>query len=337
VVDKNRLASMKNHTATHLLQWALQKVVGDTVNQQGSLVCPEYLRFDFTSLSAVTPDQIKEVEKLINDKIVEAVEVSSVVMPVAEAKKGGAMALFGEKYGEFVRVVSVGGGDEDGLAEAFSKEFCGGTHVDNTGAIGAFKIIREESVSAGVRRITALTGKGLLDYLASRNEVVEEICRVLKVPAEQAAERVVKIVEDNKKLAKQLKAGVRQGSGDVMGKAKELLEKAEVIGEAKVVAGVIDGGVEQVRSAIDMIKKKARSAAVVFGVAEDGKVMLLAGVTDDLIKKGLKAGDIVKEIAPIVGGGGGGRPQMAQAGGKDASKLDEAIARARAFIAERLG
>jgi len=337
VVDNNRQACMKNHTATHLLQWALQKVMGDTVKQQGSLVCPEYLRFDFTSPAAMTAEQISEVEKLINEKIDEAIEVNSIVMPIDKAKQLGAMALFGEKYGEFVRIVSVGGNQEASLEEAFSKEFCGGTHVDNTASIGAFKIIKEESVSAGIRRITALTAGGLIDYLTKRNDTVDQLCDLLKTPAEQIFERVSKLIEDNKKLTKQIKSGISQGGGGCMGKAKELLEKAEKIGDASIVVSKIDGGIEQVRQAIDMIKKKASSAAVVFASVSDGKVMLLVGVTDDLIKKGLKAGDIVKEIAPVVGGGGGGRPQMAQAGGKNPEKTDDALAKAKEFIAAKLG
>ncbi|MCD4830828.1 MAG: alanine--tRNA ligase [Anaerohalosphaeraceae bacterium] len=337
IVDINRLASMKNHTATHLLQWALQKVMGEAVKQQGSLVCPEYLRFDFTSPKALTREQISEVEKLVNEKINEAIPINNIVMPLDQAKQVGAMALFGEKYGEFVRIVSIGGEGEAALEGAFSKEFCGGIHIDNTAGIGAFKITKEESVSAGIRRITALTAGGLIDYLSARSDVVDQLCRLLKTPAEQIAERVTKLLDDNKKLAKQIKSGTAQGGGDCMAKAKQLLESAEKVGDATIVVSKIDGGLEPLRAAIDMIKKKASPAAVVLASESNGKVILLAGVTDDLIKKGLKAGDIVKEIAPVVGGGGGGRAQMAQAGGKNPEKIDEAIAKAKEFITVKLG
>ena len=337
-VDKNRIDTKKNHTATHLLQWALQQVVGDSVKQQGSLVCPDYLRFDFTYPKALTDGEIKLVEHKVREKISADVPVTCAVMCIEEAKKLGAMAFFSEKYGSEVRVVAVGAEDDIQLKDAFSREFCGGTHVDRTGDIGGFKVIKEESISAGVRRITALTGEGLMKYLVERSEVIDDLCEMLKVPSEQMAERVQKLLDDNKKLSKHLKAAAKKGGSNVMAEAKELLGNAEKIGKTSVVVGQLSSApVEQVRAAIDSLKKKAKSAAIVLGVAEgDNKVMLLAAVTDDLIKKGLKAGDIVKEIAPIVGGGGGGRPQFAQAGGKNPAKLDEALAKASQIIKEKL-
>ena len=338
-VDKDRQATMKNHTATHILQWALQSVLGDTVKQQGSLVCPDYLRFDFTSPKALTKDQIKQIEDKVQQKISDGLPVTTAVMDIDRAKELGAMALFGEKYGNEVRVLAIGASGEDNLANAFSKEFCGGTHVSNTGQIGGFAVLKEESVSAGVRRITALTGPGLIEHLMTRSRVVDELIETLKAPADQVTARVTKLLDDNKALKKDLKSGGGKSAGDALAEANKLFETSEKIGDAFVIVGPLPSvDIEQARTAIDSLKKKAKSAAIVFGVAtDDGKVMLLAGVTDDLIKKGVKAGDIVKEIAPIVGGGGGGRPNMAQAGGKDASKLDEALAKAKAMIVEKIG
>ncbi len=338
VVDKDRQATMKNHTATHILQWALQSVLGGTVKQQGSLVCPDYLRFDFTSPKALSKEQIQQIEALVQEKIDEALPVTTAVMGIDEAKNLGAMALFGEKYGDTVRVLGIGASDKASIKNAFSKEFCGGTHVSNTGSIGGFAIVKEESISAGVRRITALTGPGLMKYLADRSRVVDELVETLKTPAGQIVMRVDKLLDDNKKLKKELKSGGGKSAGNALAEANKLMDAAEKVGDAFVIVGQMPSvDVEQARTAIDSLKKKAKSAAIVFGIAtDDGKVMLLAGVTDDLIKKGVKAGDIVKEIAPIVGGGGGGRPNMAQAGGKDASKLDEALAKAKELIQSKL-
>jgi alanyl-tRNA synthetase len=311
--------------------------MGRHVAQQGSLVNPEYLRFDFTSPKALKPQEIKEVERLVNGKIAAVIPVTSTTLPIKEAKKLGAMALFGEKYGDTVRVIAVGAADENHLSDAFSKEFCGGTHVSNTTVIGGFKIIKEESIAAGVRRITALTGRGLMEHYERNSEIIEKLSQTLKVPAEQICQRVDKIIEDNKNLAKQLKTASKQSGADIMSKAKQLLENCEKIGSTSVIVSIIDSApVEEVRNAIDMIKKKAGSAAIVFGLADGDKVMLLAGVTDDLIQKGLKAGDIVKEIAPIVGGAGGGRPQMAQAGGKNPENLQQALQKAVELIKQKL-
>jgi alanyl-tRNA synthetase len=248
------------------------------------------------------------------------------------------MALFGEKYGSDVRVVALGAESKDRISEAFSREFCGGTHVDRLGVIGGFKIIKEESISAGVRRITALTGPALTAHLEKAGDLVDALTAMLKVPSESLVERIGRLMEDNKKLSKELKAAARQSGVDAMAEARELLEKCQKIGEAAVIVGrVSKTSVEQAREAVDMLKKKAKSAAIVLAFDDDGKVVLLAGVTDDLIKKGLSAGDIVREIAPIVDGGGGGRPQMAQAGGKNPAKIDEALARAAELIKQKLG
>ncbi|MBW8000779.1 MAG: alanine--tRNA ligase [Planctomycetes bacterium] len=337
-ISKDRNSIKKNHTATHLLQWALQQVCGEAIAQQGSLVSEDYLRFDFTCPRALTGEEAKKVETLIKEKIIADAPVTCKTMQRVDAEKLGAMALFGEKYGNDVRVVAIGAASEKGINEAFSKEFCGGTHVDSVGSIGNFKIIKEESISAGVRRITAMTGSGLGEYLEKRSDIVDELSVLLKVPVEELPMRVAAILKDNKKLAKQLKTAAKQSGVDIMAEARKLLDSCEKVGNSSVITSKLPAtSVEQARAAIDMLKKKAKSAAVVFGFADDeGKVTLISGVTDDLIKKGLKAGDLIKEIAPIVGGGGGGRPQMAQAGGKDPAKIDEALKKAVELIKEKL-
>jgi len=332
VVSMDRNATRKNHTATHVLQWALQQVLGKSVAQQGSHVDPDYLRFDFTYPKAPTEEEIKKIERLVREKIAADLSVTWMVLPRQEAEKLGAMALFGEKYGSEVRVVCLGAADKNHIDEAFSREFCGGTHVDRLGVIGGFKILKEESVSAGVRRITALTGPGLTAYLEKGSDIVDQLAALLQIPADKLPERISQIVEDNKRLTKQLKSVSKTGGPDTMAEARQLLEASEKIGESAVIVGRISTtSVDRAREAIDMLKKKAQSAAIVLAYEEEGRVMLLAGVTDDLIKR-LKAGDIVKTIAPIVDGGGGGKPQLAQAGGKNPAKIDEALSKAAEMI-----
>jgi alanyl-tRNA synthetase len=332
MVSPDREATRKNHTATHLLQWALQQTLGSSVAQQGSLVSPDYLRFDFTYPKAMTADEIKKVETLVREKITADLPVTCITIPREKADKLGAMALFGEKYGDEVRVVAVGAPDETGLQEAFSKEFCGGTHVDRTAVITDFKIIKEESVSAGVRRITAMTGAGLAKYLEQRSDIVDILAEMLKVSTENVVERVTKLLTENKKLAKELKSAPRQGASDSLAEAKQLLENCTKAGNASIIVGKLSSTtIEQARAAIDMLKKKASSSVSVLGFAEGDKVTLLAGVTDDLVKT-ISAPDILKQISPIIEGGGGGRPNMAQAGGKKPEKLDEALAKAVEFI-----
>jgi alanyl-tRNA synthetase len=338
IVSKDRNSVKKNHTATHVLQWALQEVLGKSVAQQGSYVGPDYLRFDLTYPKAPNFEQLRQVEELVREKIAADLPVAWTIMPIDQARELGAMALFGEKYGDEVRVVALGAEDKDRIGEAFSREFCGGTHVERLGAIGGFKIVKEVSISAGVRRITALTGSALTSHLEKASDIVDELSATLKVPSESLVERIGQLLKDNKKLAKELKVAARQSGSDSMTEARELLEKCEKIGEASIVIGQLSTtSVEQAREAVDMLKKKAKSAAVVLGFDDDGRATLLAGVTDDLVAKGLKAGDIVKEIAPIVDGGGGGRPQMAQAGGKNPKKIGDALTTAGQIIKQKLG
>ncbi len=336
-VSKDRNSIKKNHTATHLLQWALQEVVGKSVSQQGSLVGPDYLRFDFTCPKALTKEQIEKVEQLVRKRIVADEPVSFVTLPRKEAEKLGAMALFGEKYGDEVRVVAIGTDSKDKENEAFSKEFCGGTHVERLGAIGGFKITKEESISAGVRRITALTGATLQDYLQQRSDIIDELTQILKVQPEQITDRVNALIKENKKIAKELKAASKRTSSDTLTEANELLNRPVKVGNTKVITGKFSPtNAEQARAAVDMVKKKEQSVVAVFGYVDGDKANLIVGVSDDLIKKGLKAGDIIKQIAPIIDGGGGGRPQMAQAGGKNPAKIDQALEKAQQIIADKL-
>ena len=334
---QQRSDTQRNHTATHLLQWALQKVLGQHAHQEGSLVDPDYLRFDFTHPKALTIKQVAEVEKWVREKIAENEPVVFTTMPIDEGRKLGAMALFSEKYGDTVRVVAIGTDDPENLEPAFSREFCGGTHVQNTADIGAFKIVREESVATGVRRITALTGRTLNEQLLQQSTYVEKLGQLLKATPDELETRVQKLIDENKKLKAQLKKGT---GSDLKSVSQKLLDDALSAGSAKVIVGELPtASVELIRGQIDWLRQKTGSmAAIIASQTEEGKVLLFAAVTDDLIKSnGLKAGDIVKVSAPIVGGGGGGKPQLAQAGGKNPDKIPEALEAAKNLILEKLG
>ncbi len=335
-IDPSRDDIRRNHTATHLLQWALREVLGEHVHQEGSYVGAEYLRFDFTHPQQLTSEQIRQVEDLVREKIDAALPVTFNVLPIEKAHKVGAMALFSEKYGSHVRVLAIGTDRPDRLEEAFSREFCGGTHVNNTRDIGPFKIVREESVATGVRRITAMTGRALTMRFYQQWQQLEDISALLKVPGEQIVPRLEKLLRENKELQKQAKKGV---SSDLKSVVQGLLDKSPQVNSSRVITGVLPAGasVELIRGQIDWLRKKAPSSVIVLAnTPQEGKVFLISAVTDDLVKKGIKAGDIVKHIAPIVGGGGGGRPQMAQAGGKDPSKIPTALEAARELITSKL-
>ena len=349
-VSKDRDAIRKNHTATHLLQWALQKVLGESVAQQGSFVGPDYLRFDFTYPAAPSAEELKKVESLVGGKIAEDLPVTCCIMPREEAQKLGAMALFGEKYGSEVRVVGIGLPADDfqlpidelksqiaNRKSQISLEFCGGTHVDKLGSIGGFKIIREESISTGVRRITALTGSALTEHLEKTGVIIDELSLMLKVPSEGLVERIGRLMKENKRLSKELKSASRQSGSDVMAEAKQLLADCEKVGETHIIVGPLSPtSIEQAREAVDMLKKKAKSAAIVLGFADGDKAVLLVGMTNDVVERGIKASDVVKAVAPLIDGGGGGRAQMAQAGGKKPEKIDDALAKAAQILKEKL-
>ncbi len=314
-----RKNTAKNHSATHLLQAALRQVLGDHVEQAGSHVTDNELRFDFTHFSALSTEEIQKVEEIVNEKIAAFLNVNTDVMDLDEAKKSGAMALFGEKYGDKVRVVKMGD---------FSKELCGGTHVDNTGTIGMFKIVSEGSVASGVRRITAITSKGVLDYYGKMEKAFNEAAAKAKVDPEQ----LTKKIEDMQTQIKELQAEINKmksaSAKDALGEIK-----AEVVNGMNLVVQKLQGvDMNQLRELGDQIKNKIGEGVVALASEIDGKVNLIVTATEDAQKKGAHAGNIIKAIAPIVGGGGGGRPNMAQAGGKNPSGIDEALEKVKTLL-----
>lgn len=313
------------HTATHLLHFALQQVLGRHAQQQGSKVDRDWLRFDFANPAAVTHEQLARIENIVNEKVMEGQGVSSANMPLAEARKTGAMMLFGEKYPDVVRVVSAG---------QYSKELCGGTHLSNTGQIGLFKVVGEESISAGTRRITAITGQAALDRVRQQEEALGRMAAALKLPVDELASRVEAMAKELRQLKKQLASGARNEAIT----ADRLLQDAEDIGGVKlVVAELAEAAPAAMRELIDQIRRKSSPVAVFLASRqEEGKVMLLAGLSRDLAGKGIDAIQWVRKAAALVGGSGGGRPDMAQAGGKDATRLSEALETARGSIAEML-
>ena len=314
---KKRALSARNHSATHLLQKALRTVLGTHVEQAGSSVNEDRLRFDFTHFSALTAEELKKVEEIVNEQISKGLPVIVKNMPIEEAKKTGAQALFGEKYGDVVRVVNM---------SEFSIEFCGGTHVSNTSEIMAFKIISETGVAAGVRRIEALTSDGLMKYYADIEEKLKNVAQLLKAAPDNLADKIDHMLAENKALhseVESLKSKMAQeAAGDVMDQVKE-------VKGVKLLAAQIDGvDMNGLRDLGDQLKEKLGEGVVVLASAGDGKVSLMATATDGAMKLGAHAGNLVKGIAGCVGGGGGGRPNMAQAGGKNPAGIPEALAKA---------
>ncbi len=321
-----RMASSRNHSATHLLHKALRTVLGTHVEQAGSYVSADRLRFDFTHFAAMTADEIKEVERLVNDAIFASYDVHTDEMSIDKARNRGAMALFGEKYGEVVRVVDMGG---------YSIELCGGAHLKNTAQVGSFKILSENGVAAGVRRIEAVTGKEALKHYQAQEDEIKEICRLVKSTPDKLLSRLEQLLAEQKETAKELeklKAKMAGGAADEM-----LSGKVEIGGVAVLAAEVKDMDGNALRTLGDQLKQKLGSGVVVLASGKDSKVNLMAMATDDVVKKGVHAGNIIKAAAAVCGGGGGGRPNMAQAGGKDASKIADALEKAKAVVAEQLG
>lgn len=321
-VDAGRRQAIRRaHSATHVLHAALHQHLGKHAQQAGSKVEPDRLRFDFSNPEAVGKERLRLIEESVNEHILRNDPVSWSVMPIAEARKLGAMALFGEKYPENVRVVRMGD---------FSRELCGGTHLDTTGEVGLFKIVGEESVSAGTRRITALTGRAALDLVRQEEEALAEVAGVLKVPPQQAAARVAALIEEVKALKKQ--ATQRKETPKVS--AEDLLAGAVEIGGVKVIVGAIEGlAGDDLRQLIDVARRKAGTGlAALLLTSAEGKVVIAAGLTPDLVEKKLHAGQWLKAVAAVVGGGGGGRPDFAQAGGKDPEKIPQAVVEARKFV-----
>ncbi|MEK6371332.1 MAG: alanine--tRNA ligase [Acidobacteriota bacterium] len=308
-----RLDTTANHTATHLLHKALKDILGETVQQAGSLVAPDRLRFDYTYHQPLTDEQIRRIEDLVNGKIRENVEVTKTVMPIAEAKKSGAVAMFGEKYGENVRIVAAGD---------WSREFCGGCHVNRTGDIGVFKIISDRSLAAGVRRMEALTGRGAIDYFRQRETAAQEQLRLFQEKQKQL-EKELKQLKVKVASGSTAASAVDDGAIDVAG-VKLLTRRADDV----------SGG--DLRNLADSLRSKLKSGVVVLGSVSDSKVTLLTAVTKDLVDR-VSASSLIAKLAPIVGGKGGGKPDMAQAGGKDPDKLGEALDRAPGALRELLG
>ncbi|MEY8352191.1 alanine--tRNA ligase [Lachnospiraceae bacterium 54-53] len=325
VSETNRQNTGKNHSATHLLQKALRTVLGSHVEQAGSFVDGDKLRFDFTHFSALTPEEITRVEDLVNEKIRESLPVITEVMSLEEAKKSGAMALFGEKYGDTVRVVKMGD---------FSTELCGGTHISNTGTIGSFKILSEAGIAAGVRRIEALTGDGLMRYYQETERELHQAAKAAKTVPSSLTSKIESLLEEIKALHSEnekLKSRLAKDSlGNVMDQVKE------VKGVKVLAAKVGDVDMNGLRNLGDQLKDKLGEGVVVIASVQDDKVNLMAAVTEEVQKKGAHAGNLIKAIASLVGGGGGGRPNMAQAGGKNPAGVDACLEKVAEVVAEQI-
>ena len=313
-VDSPRRQGVRlHHTGTHLLHAALRKVLGSHVVQAGSLVAPDRLRFDFTHSAQVKDRDLERVEELVNEKVRDDLEVSPFWTDLEEALKLGALALFGEKYGHRVRVVRIGD---------FSVELCGGTHLDKTGQVGLFKIVDEGAVAAGVRRLEAVTGAAALSFVNQEQTALRRAAGLLKIPPLDLPQRLAKLLEEQRLLAKQLEV---LGSRLARARAQEILAGARQVGDVTVVAARLDGlDAEGLRAVIDSVRERLGSGIVCLGSVTDGKVSLVTAVTKDLVSR-FHAGQLIKEVAGVVGGSGGGRPELAQAGGKDPSKLEQAL------------
>lgn len=324
VDEKNRNATCKNHSATHLLQKALRTVLGTHVEQAGSFVNAERLRFDFSHFSAMTKEEIARVEEIVNEEIAKGLNVSTNVMSIEEAKKQGAMALFGEKYQEEVRVVSMGD---------FSRELCGGTHVSNTASITAIKIVSETGVAAGVRRIEALTGRGVFAYYNDLETKLNQTAHILKASANNLVERAQSVIGEMKSLQSELESLKSKAAKESI---KDIYDQVvEINGVNYLGAKLIDVDMNGLRDLGDQIKDKLGNCAILLISQSSDKVNMIAMASDDAVKKGIHAGNLIKEIGPLVGGGGGGRPNMAQAGGKNPAGIEAAIEKAKEIIANQ--
>ena len=320
-----RAAITLNHSATHLMNAALRSVLGTHVNQKGSLVDMDRLRFDFSHSSVVSKAELRQIEDQVNQKILANSSVNKEVMPIADAQQKGALALFGEKYGDKVRVVSMGG--------EYSVEFCGGTHVNRTGDIGLFKIVSETGISAGVRRIEAVTGNGAHALIVHEEQTLRQVCEIVKSKPDELVDKVKQLAAGNKALEKkldQLKSKMASNTGS------DLASQAEELAGSKLLVTAVEGfNSKTLRDTVDQLKNKLGSAIVVLANVSDGKVSLVAGVSADLSDK-VKAGELVNMVALKIGGKGGGRPDMAMAGGSDASALPEALASVKPWVESKL-
>jgi alanyl-tRNA synthetase len=318
-----RARTVRNHSATHLMHKALREVLGTHVQQKGSLVDADKTRFDFSHNAPLSDAEIRQVEEIVNAEILANAPTHAEIMPFDDAVKSGAMALFGEKYADDVRVLSIG----------TSKELCGGTHVTRTGDIGLFKIVVEAGVAAGIRRVEAITGDNALHYLQSLDARLNEAAAALRAQPSELVPRIGQVQEQVRALEKELeklKSKLAASQGD------ELAEQAIDINGLKVLAAQLDGAdVKTLRETMDKLKDKLKSAAIVLGAVSDGKVSLIAGVTADATGK-VKAGELVNFVAQQVGGKGGGRPDMAQAGGTEPANLPAALAGVKEWVAGKV-
>ena len=320
-----RHRTSRGHSATHLLQQALRDVLGSHVQQAGSYVDDNYLRFDFSHFQPMTQEELRRVEDIVNEKIDEFLTIKMEEMPIEDAKKLGAMAIFGEKYGSIVRVVSMGD---------YSVEFCGGTHLDNTGKIGAFKITGESGVASGVRRIEAITGTSVTRLLDDTESLVEETADALKTSRSDLARKAAQVVKENKDLQKEIKS---LESGKLADSLDDIIASGEDLGKAKLITGSFDGiDVEQLREMADAVKEKVDNAVILFASVGEGKAALICGVSEKLVGEGYHAGKLIKEAATAAGGGGGGKSGMAQAGIKDPSRIGNAFDRVREILSKEV-
>ncbi len=325
VCKKNRMAISRNHSATHLLHKALKETLGSHVAQAGSLVNKEHLRFDFSHFEAMTDEELKTVESKVNEAILSSMPIIVKELPIEEAKKLGATAQFGEKYGEVVRVVSMGD---------YSVEFCGGTHLSNTSEAGLFKIISESGVAAGTRRIEAVTGEGVLEYIKNSDALIERTAKALKTNLlNEIDKKAEAVVLESKELSRKIESMTAKMAG---GKADDIMKNAKEIGGVTVVVGRADGlSVPDLRTMGDKIKESLNSGVAVLASLTDGKIMFLATATKDALSSGIHAGNIIREITKIAGGSGGGKPDMAQGGGKDENKISEALEKVYDIVKEQ--
>lgn len=330
VDDERRWDIRRNHTATHILHRELRRHLGQHVVQRGSLVAPERLRFDFSHGEALSPETRAEIERDVNEAILENQPVQVEFMKQRQAIEKGAMALFGEKYGDIVRTIRIGDREEP-----YSFELCGGLHVQETGDIGLFHFTNEEAVGAGLRRVEAVTGRGAQRYISERLSLLEQLSRELNAPVEDLDERVASLVGENRRLQKQVE---RLQRGQARRQFEALLQRLQEVDGVKLLAERVDvAGPDELREMADWFRDKVESGVAVFATVSDEKPLMVATATEAAIKRGIKAGDLVREVARIVGGGGGGRPNLAQAGGRDASKLDEALDAVPGLVKEALG
>ena len=322
---EKRALSARNHSATHLLQKALRTVLGTHVEQAGSSVNEDRLRFDFTHFSALTAEELEQVENLVNESIAGALPVDIRNMPIEEARKTGAQALFGEKYGDVVRVVNMGD---------YSIEFCGGTHVRNTSEIMAMKIVSETGVAAGVRRIEALTSKGLLKYYAGLEEKMREAAKLLKASPENLGDKISHMLAENKALHAEVEGLKSKMAKDAAG---DILDQVQEVSGVKLLAAQLEEvDMNGLRDLGDQFREKLGEGVIVLASVSGGKVCLMVTATEGAMKQGAHAGNLIKAVAGCVGGGGGGRPNMAQAGGKNPAGIPEALEKAAKVLEEQL-